>query len=506
MENLVLPNDVYNASLVQQVHPADWENPLPQGRYNLVVIGGGTAGLVTAAGAAGLGAKVALIERHLLGGDCLNTGCVPSKALLAAGRAFYDARNSQGFGLRGQEGLSIDFPAVMERMRHLRSSISHHDSAQRFRELGVDVYLGQASFVDAASVEVAGTRLHFDRAALCTGGRAAVPATPGLAQAGFLTNETVFSLTSLPQQLAIIGGGPIGCELAQAFARFGAQVHLIQRGPRVLPRDEADGALVVQEQFCKEGISLHLQTQLERVEQGTGAQKRLLLMEPEGETVLEVEEILVAAGRLPNLEGLNLERAGVAADPSGVSVDDQLRTTNKRIFAAGDICSNKKFTHLADAQARMLLSNALFFTRQKSSKLIVPHCTYTDPEVAQVGMTAQEAQAQGIEVESYTVPFESVDRALLDDESQGFARVHLHKGSDTIVGATIVGRHAGELISELTLAMTANKGLGTVGRTIHPYPTRAEVLRKLADAYNKTRLTGPVKKLFSAWFGWRRNR
>ncbi|MBM9615491.1 mercuric reductase [Desulfobulbus rhabdoformis] len=504
MQTMILPHDVHNEKLVQELHPADWENPHPQGRYNLVVIGGGTAGLVTAAGAAGLGARVALIERHLLGGDCLNTGCVPSKALLAAARAFYDARNSAGFGLRGQDGLTIDFPAVMERMRRLRSGISPHDSAHRFRELGVDVYLGQARFVDASSVEVGGSLLHFDRAALCTGGRAAVPATPGLAQAGYLTNETIFSLTSLPKQLAIVGGGPIGCELAQAFARFGAQVHLLQRGPRLLPRDDLDASLVVEERFREEGIHVHLQTQLERVEKGSGGEKRLLLVGQEGTTVLEVEAVLVAAGRVPNIEGLDLELAGVASDLAGVSVDDQLRTTNKRIFAAGDICSNKKFTHLADAQARILLSNALFLTRQKVSRLIVPHCTYTDPEVAQVGLTAQEARAQGIEVASYTVPFADVDRALLDGEPQGFARVHLHKGSDTIVGGTVVGRHAGDLISELTLAMTANKGLAAIGRTIHPYPTRAEVFRKLADAYNKTRLTGPVKKIFAAWLGWRR--
>jgi pyruvate/2-oxoglutarate dehydrogenase complex dihydrolipoamide dehydrogenase (E3) component len=501
------PEDDHNAELIAQVHPPDWVNPRPKGRYNLVVIGGGTAGLVTAAGAAGLGAKVALIERHLLGGDCLNTGCVPSKALLRASRAIFDARQGEQFGLKGLAAIGLDFGAVMERMRRLRAGLSRHDSALRFRDqLGVDVFLGQARFVDGESIEVAGARLTFDRAAICTGARATEPTVPGLAEAGFLTNETVFDLTELPKRLAVIGAGPIGCELAQAFARFGSRVTLIQRGPKLLPREDRDAARVLQSVLLREGVELLLETKVQSVEtlEGADGGKRLKLQWKGAPLNLEADAILVGVGRTPNVEGLELERAGVVSNERGVPVDDRLRTTNERIFAAGDVCSSLKFTHLADAQARILIANALFFTRQKVSDLVVPRCTYTDPEIAQVGLTAAEAEEQGLAVTTFTVPLAEVDRAVLDGESEGFARVHLRKGSDKILGATLVGRHAGEMISELTLAITAGQGLSAIGRTIHPYPTQAEVIRKLADAYNRTRLTDPVKKAMGAWLRWRR--
>nr|WP_321466109.1 mercuric reductase [uncultured Desulfobulbus sp.] len=505
MDHPLSPQDIYNAELLAQVHPPDWVNPKPEGRYNLVVIGGGTAGLVTAAGAAGLGARVALIERHLMGGDCLNTGCVPSKALLRAARAAFDARQSERFGVAGPDGPRVDFARVMERMRRLRAGISRHDSAHRFRDqLGVDVYLGQAHFLDGESIEVGGTRLVFDRAAICTGARAAVPPIVGLAEAGFLTNETLFNLTQLPPRLAVIGAGPIGCELAQAFARFGSRVTLLQRGPQLLPREDRDAAIVLERFFRRETITLLKETRVERIEVVSGGGRKLHLRQKETTTVLEVDALLVGVGRAPNIDGLALEKAGVAFTEQGVHVDDQLRTTNPHIYAAGDVCSARKFTHLADAQARILIANALFPARQKVSQLVVPHCTYTDPEIAQVGLTLAEADEANIAVDSFSVPLEAVDRAVLDGESEGFARVVLKKGTDRILGATLVGRHAGEMISELTLAMTSNQGLAAIGRTIHPYPTQAEAIRKLADAYNRTRLTEPVKRLMGAWLRWRR--
>ncbi|MGD9947011.1 MAG: mercuric reductase [Desulfobulbus sp.] len=509
MNQPLWPEDAHNAELLTQVHPPDWVNPKPEGCYNLVVIGGGTAGLVTAAGAAGLGAKVALIERHLLGGDCLNTGCVPSKALLRAAWAVFDARQAEQYGVKGLDAIELDFGAVMERMRRLRAGISRHDSALRFRDqLGVDVYLGQAHFVDGESIEVGGNKLAFDRAAICTGARAALPKVPGLGDAGFLTNETVFNLTELPQRLAVIGAGPIGCELAQAFARFGSHVTLIQRGPQLLPHEDRDAATLLQSALLRESVELLLETKVESVEpveEGLES-KRLNLLWKDTPLSLEVDAILVGVGRVPNIEGLELGKAGVAFNDRGVQVDNQLRTTNTRIFAAGDICSERKFTHLADAQARILIANALFYTRQKVSDLIVPRCTYTDPEIAQVGFNTTEIEQQGLAAESFTVPLDTVDRAILDGESEGFARVHLRKGTDKILGATLVGRHAGEMISELTLAMTSGQGLAAIGRTIHPYPTQAEAIRKLADAYNRTRLTAPVKKLMGLWLRWRRRR
>ena len=501
----VLPEDAHNQALVANVHPADWPNPEPRNRYNLVVIGAGTAGLVCAAGAAGLGARVALIERHLLGGDCLNTGCVPSKALIRAARAAHEARSGEVYGLRPDpEGALPDFAAIMARMRRLRAEISRHDSARRFRDqLGVDVFLGEARFTGADCIEVAGRRLTFHRAALCTGARAALPDIPGLNAAEPLTNETLFTLTTLPRRLAVLGGGPVGCEMAQALARFGSRVTLIQHGSQLLAREDSEVAALLATVFAREGIEVRLGSRVTgvRIE---GAERVLDLDGAGDADQLRVDAILVAAGRAPNVEGLGLEAAGIEFDRHGVRVDDRLRTTNPRVFAAGDICSPFKFTHAADAQARILLANALFPGRQKASRLVVPWCTFTDPEVAHVGLTAAQAEAQGIKATTLTVALTEVDRCVLDSESEGFARVHLRHGTDTILGATIVGRHAGEMIAELALAMTAGLGLGVIGRTIHPYPTRTEAVRKLADAWSRTRLTPTLRRLFAGWLAWRR--
>jgi pyruvate/2-oxoglutarate dehydrogenase complex dihydrolipoamide dehydrogenase (E3) component len=503
-ETLLQPDTEENRTLTANVHPPDWVNPDPAGRYNLVVIGGGTAGLVCAAGAAGLGAKVALIERHLLGGDCLNVGCVPSKGVIRASRAVFDARSSGGFGVRGLDGVHADFGQAMERMRRLRAGISQHDSARRFRdELGVDVFIGQGSFTGADSIDVAGKKLLFVRAALCAGARAQAPPIPGLSQAGYLTNETVFSLTELPRRLAVIGGGPIGCELAQAFARFGSQVTLIELSPQILGREDRDAAEILHQAFLREGIGLELGVKVLGVE--TRAGEKLLRLERDGQTFdVVADSILVGVGRAPNLEGLGLEAAGIASDKGGVTVSDTLRTSNPRVYAAGDICSAYKFTHMADAQARIVIANALFRGRQNNAALIVPWCTYTDPEIAHVGMYEADAAGKGIGVTTLTVPLAELDRAVLDGESEGFARVHLRKGTDLILGATIVARHAGEMINEFSLAITSGLGMSAIGKTIHPYPTQAEAIKKLADAYNRTRLTPLVKRILAAWLSWQR--
>ncbi|HEY6007898.1 MAG TPA: mercuric reductase [Geobacteraceae bacterium] len=500
------PDDAYNRALTANAHPPDWVNPDPAGRYNLVVIGAGTAGLVTAAGAAGLGARVALIERHLMGGDCLNVGCVPSKGMIRASRAIFDARSAAEFGVGDAAGLSIDFSRAMERMRAVRAGISRHDSARRFRdELGVDVFLGEGRFVAPDCVAVGDTRLRFSRAAVCTGARAAAPAVPGLAEAGFLTNETVFSLTELPPRLAVLGGGPIGCELAQAFRRMGSQVVLLQTAPQILHREDLDAAQLLADVFRREGIDLRLGVRLARV-RSKGREKVIAFEAGGTETEVAVDAILVGVGRAPNVEGLGLETAGIVYDPRrGVTVDERLRTSNPRVFAAGDCCSPYKFTHTADALARILIANALFRGRQRTSALTVPWCTYTDPEVAHVGMYERDAAARGLAVTTLTVPLTEVDRALLDGEAEGFARVHLRKGTDRILGATVVARHAGEMINELSLAITNGLGLSAIGRTIHPYPTQAEAIRKLADAHNGTRLTPFVKRVLGAWLAWQRS-
>ncbi len=502
---LLLPQDEHNARLVRNVHPSDWKNPEPASRYNLVVLGAGTAGLVAAAGAAGLGAKVALIERNFLGGDCLNVGCVPSKGIIRSGRAAYDVKKAVEFGVNGGPEVSIDFGKAMERMRRIRAGISRHDSVERFsKELGVDVFLGDGRFTGRDAVEVGGKLLRFRKAAICTGARPAAPAIQGIEETGYLTNENVFWLTELPRRLVVIGGGPIGCELSQTFARLGSRVTLLHSHGHILPREDADAAEIIRQSLLRDGVKLLLETKiLQAARQGTD---KIITVEKLGKREeMAADEILIGIGRAPNVEGLDLEAAGVEYDKrEGVKVNERLRTSNPNIYAAGDICFPYKFTHTADAMARIVIANALFMAGQKTSRLVIPWCTYTDPEIAHVGMYEKEAQDKGIDVFTLTMPLTDVDRALLDNETEGFARAHLKKGTDKILGATIVARHAGEMISELSLAMTAGLGLSAVGRTIHPYPTQAEVIKKLADAYNRTRLTPFIKKVFTFWLKWQR--
>ncbi len=501
---VVEPWDSHNQALVARVHPESWENPRPSGRYNLVVLGAGTAGLVTAAGAAGLGARVALVERELMGGDCLNVGCVPSKGLIRAARAAADVREAGEYGVRVPPGTSVDFAAVTERMRRLRAKISRADAAERFRDLGVDVFFGSASFSGPDAVEVDGRTLRFHRAVIATGARAAAPPIPGLAEAGYLTNETVFTLTELPRRLAVIGAGPIGCELAQAFARFGSEVSLIEVQDQILTREDRDAALCVERAMLADGVGLYLGARLQRVERA-GADLIIALERRGVAERLAVDRILVGVGRSPNVEGLGLDRVGVVSDPrAGVTVDDRLRTTNPSIYAAGDVCPGHKFTHNSDFQARIVIQNALFFGRARASALTMPWCTYTDPEIAHVGLSERDAAARGIAVRTFVQELADVDRAVLDGETGGFVKVHVRAGTDKILGATIVARHAGEMLPELTLAIVHGIGLGKVASVIHSYPTQAEAIRKLGDAYNRTRLTPLVKRLFAAWLGFLR--
>ncbi|HEY2952772.1 MAG TPA: mercuric reductase [Verrucomicrobiae bacterium] len=500
----VAPWDTHNQQLISNVHPLDWTNPCPAPRYNLVVIGAGTAGLVTAAGAAGLGAKVALVERHLMGGDCLNVGCVPSKCLIRSSRAAADARDGERFGVRVPPGVEVDFLFVMERLRKLRAGISNHDSAKRFSDLGVDVFIGNAAFASPDTIAVGDRTLRFKRAVICSGARAVQPSVPGLADAGFLTNETVFNLTERPRRLAVIGAGPIGCELAQAFQRLGSQVVLLHKNAHILDREDADAAAIVQDTFTREGIQLVLGMKLTRVEK-RGAEKVLFYTAGGKEDCVTVDEILAGAGRAPNVEGLNLEKVGVQFDRrDGVRVNDQLQTTNPRIYAAGDICMKWKFTHAADFAARIVIQNTLFLGRKKLSALTMPWATYTDPEIAHVGLYEREARERGLALDTYTRQFKEVDRAIAEGETEGFVKIHVQKGADKILGATIVARHAGEMISEISVAMAAGQGLGGLASVIHPYPTQAEAIRHCGDAYNRTRLTPTVKKLFKKWLEWTR--
>lgn len=503
------PDDEHNRTLIRNVHPPDWINPEPGGRYNLVVIGAGTAGLVTAAVAAAVGAKVALIERHLIGGDCLNVGCVPSKGVIRASRAWAEVRHAAEFGIGIPGGVKYDFGAVMARMRKLRARISYTDSAQRYKNMGVDVFIGEGRFTTPDTVEVGGKTLKFSMAAICTGARAAALPILGLSEAGYLTNETIFTLTELPRRLAVIGGGPVGCEMAQAFCRFRSQVCLFEQMDRILPKEDADAAQIVQEQMKKDGVCFVFQSQVTLVE-ARGEEKVIHYQVNGGTKELIVDEILLGIGRGPNVEGLSLEKAGVEYDSRmGVKVNNKLQTTNPRIFAAGDICFPFKFTHTADALAQIVIQNALFphpfgLGYATTDSLIIPWCTYTQPEIAHVGMYEAEVRVKGIDVETYTFRLDEVDRAILDGEDQGFARVHVRKGTDKILGATIVAAHAGDLISEFTLAMQTGAGLKTITRTIYPYPTQAEVIKKVANTWRKSTLTEGKKKILRRWFAWTR--
>ncbi len=493
-----LPKDENNLRRLRNLHPDHYQNPKPASRYNMVVIGGGSAGLVTAIVAAGLGGKVALIEKHLMGGDCLNVGCVPSKAMIRSAKTMGEIRNAQDYGIVSN-GAQVNFGAVMARVRHVQAQLSPNDSVWRYREAGVDVFLGEGRFTGMDTIEVAGATLKFKKAVIATGSRPAHPSIPGLVEAGYLTNETVFNLTEQPKRIAVIGGGPIGCELAQAFRRLGSEVTLFHNASQLLNREDADAAEIVQQVFLREGIKLALNSQITQIVT-QGNEKTVHFESGKEQQSVTVDEILVATGRVPNLDNLGLVTVGVQSDAKkGIIVNDYLQTTNPAIYAAGDVALAYKFTHAANAAARIVVQNTFFFGRKKLSDLKMPWCTYTDPEIAHVGLYEREAQAKGIKIDTYTVHFNENDRAVADGEENGFVKVHTAKGSDKILGATIVARAAGEMLNEITLAMVAGIGLKTIGDVIHPYPTQAEAIARVAGLYTRSRLTPTIKMLFTGW-------
>ncbi len=496
------PQDAQERERLHNVRPDDWRNPKPEERYNLVVVGAGTAGLVAAHGAAALGAKVALIERDLLGGDCLNVGCVPSKAIIRTSSLYADMRNASHYGAQIPADIDVDFSAVMQRMRGIRARISRVDSVQRLIAAGVDVFFGQARFTGLDTLEVDGAKLQFKKALIATGARPDAPSIPGLVDAGYLTNENVFDLTELPGRILVIGGGPLGCELAQAFGRLGSKVTIVQDMPLFLPKEERDAAQILSDALARDGIEVRLNTAAIKVRLD-GAQKFVDLVSDDYKSTVAVDAILTGTGRLPNVEGLNLQAAGVDYNPStGIDVDDFLQTSNRRIYAAGDVCLEHKFTHTADASARIVVRNALFLGRQRLSSLVIPWCTYTDPAIAHVGIYVRQANAQDIPVKTFTIPLHEVDRAIADGDEHGFVKIHVKEGTDRILGATIVARHAGEMINEITLAMVAGIGLRTLATVIHAYPTQAEAIKKAADAYNRTRLNPTIQSLLRRWLQW----
>jgi pyruvate/2-oxoglutarate dehydrogenase complex dihydrolipoamide dehydrogenase (E3) component len=484
--------------LLSHVRPPDWRNPSPQPLYDLAVIGGGTAGLVCAAGAAGVGARVALIERSRLGGDCLNTGCVPSKALLRSARVVGEARAGETVGV-----LAVthpDFTAVMRRLRERRADIAPHDSAGRLRDLGVDVFFGHAAFRDAETISVRANDpngpddpnlLRFRKAVIATGSRPAIPPIPGMDAVPLLTSETVFDLSHQPRSLAVLGGGPVGCELAQAFARLGTHVTVIESSPQLLPREDFDAAAIVARALSDDGVEV-----MTRVEVQAAAQAGAGVALTHAGGRIDADALLVATGRVSTVADLHLEAAGILSTPEGIVVDDRLRTANRRVYVAGDAASRYRFTHAADALARIVVRNALFFGRQAASRLVIPWCTFTSPEVAHVGVTSLEADKRGIA--TITIPLSEVDRAVIDDETAGFVRVHHRRGR--ILGATVVAHGAGELIGTITAAVQAGLTLGQLSAVVFPYPTLSTALRQAADAFQRTRLTPVARRVLEYYF------
>ncbi len=468
------------------VSPADYVNPQPQEKYNLVVIGAGPTGLITAIGAAGLGAKVALVERHAMGGDCLNVGCVPSKAILSAAKRF--------------QGHSDAFARSMAWLREVRAGIAEHDSVKRYSDQGVDVFLGEASFNADGMVQVAGQKLRASKTVISTGSRATMPPIAGLDEVPAITNEQVFDLTEQPRELLIIGAGAIGCELSQAFARLGTKVRLLEIAPRILVGEEPEASAALLQAMHELDVNVECGVMIDKVSHSDGQ----FIVHCKSGQQYQGDQLLVAAGRQPNLDGLNLAAVGVKYDRSGIIVDDKLRTSNRHIYAAGDVCSAVKLTHYADAQARIVIANALFAPTAKRSGIVVPRCTYTDPEVAQFGLTTAAAQQQGVAVKSWRVQWADMDRARAEGATRGFVEVLTKPGDDKILGATIVGAHAGDLLAPLLIMQANGLGLVAADKALLPYPTRGEYLRRLSDQVKREKLTPSVAKWMRRWLSWRR--
>ncbi len=466
--------------------------------FDLCVIGGGSGGLVAAAGAAKLGAKVVLVEKRALGGDCLWTGCVPSKALLQSAKVAQMQRDAASFGIPPCSP-AINLPDVMEHVTDVIRSIQPHDSPERFRELGVEVIFGAGRFLDAQRFEVDGRVLRATNFLLATGARPAIPPIPGLDQVPYLTHETLFSLREPVPSLIVIGGGPIGVEMAQAMHRLGSQVDLVNSQPQILPREDTELAATVFRHLAREGMRLHLGAKAVRVD-GEAGDLRLTITVDGQEQVLRASHLLVATGRQPSIEGLDLEAAGVALENGHVQTDGRLRTTAPHIYACGDVTSPYQFTHVAEHQAAIVLQNALFHLPAKARSRNIPWCTFCDPELARVGLSEKEAQEQQLKHQVYTLPHHDIDRAQTDGETQGMTKI-ITDEHGKLLGAAIVGAHAGELIHEFVLALDLGLSASELSRPMHIYPTLSQGNRRVAELRRNAALTPLRKRWLQRLFG-----
>ena len=474
--------------------------------YNIIAIGGGSAGLVSAYIGSVVKAKVALIEKHQMGGDCLNTGCVPSKALLRSAKILSYIKRSQDFGLKSAQ-VDFDFPDVMERVHNVIKKVAPHDSIERYTKLGVNCYTGSAKILSPHEVEVNGKTLTTKNIIIATGARPAIPPIPGLDQVDYLTTDTIWNLNKLPEKLMVMGGGPIGCELAQCFARLGSKVTMVEMLPDILIREDEEASRMVRQKFIAEGVDVRINSKCKEVVVQDG--KNYMLVEKDGETErVEFDRLLVAVGRAANAKGFGLEDIGVKLGPLGtVEVDQYLRTTtHKNIYACGDVAGPFQFTHTAAHQAWYCAVNALFspFKKFKVDYSVIPWATFTDPEVARVGLNEKDAKEQGIPYEVATYGIDDLDRAIADGEDMGYVKVLTPPGKDTILGVTIVGYHAGDLITEYVLAMKHGLGLNKILGTIHIYPTMAEANKYAAGIWKKNHAPTGLLNFIQKFHAWRR--
>jgi pyruvate/2-oxoglutarate dehydrogenase complex dihydrolipoamide dehydrogenase (E3) component len=471
---------------LDRVRPPGWRNPEPQPLYDLVIVGAGPAGVAAARAARAVGSTVALIERHWLGGNSLNFGSIPSKAIIRTGRAYEALVNSEAFSAPPVPEPVADLTAVMSRMRRLRTRIAEYWSAERLTADGIEIFFGQAGFTGKNSLSVDSRPLRFKKALIATGARACDGDIPGLNEAGYLTSATIFDIKTLPRRLAIIGGGPLGCEMAQAFAHMGSRVTILQNEPKFLPQEERDAAEILSRSLSRSGVDTRLNTQVVRVRSETG--EKWIEAELNGARYsLAFDEILLSVGRTANTEKLNLEAAGIERAPDGrVQVDDYLRTTNADVYAAGDVCMAHKFTNIAEASGRMAIQNAFNKAGHRCSQMLVPWCTYCDPEIAHIGMHVWDAKRRSIAVKSYTVMMQDVDRAITDGRDDGFVKIHVREGTDEILGATIVASRASEMINEIAVIMNAKVGMRQLAGILHTYPAQSDAIRLAAVAYLKS--------------------
>ena len=473
---------------------------------NLVVIGAGSAGLVAAYIAAAVKAKVILIEKHRMGGDCLNTGCVPSKALIRSAKFLAHARRAREFGMKSA-AVEFDFADVMERVQRVIRTVEPHDSVERYTGLGVECIEGEATITSPTTVSVNGRTITTRNIVIATGGRPLIPKVPGIGDAGYVTSDTIWGMRELPRRLLVLGGGPIGCELAQCFARFGSQVTQVEMLPRLLIREDPEVSEMVAAAFAAEGVAVRTGHKAKRF--ATEGNQKLLLCEHEGREIrIEFDQLLCAVGRVANTEGFGLEALGIHLGKGNtVETDAFLRTSCPTVFACGDVAGPYQFTHTAAHQAWYAAVNALFgkLKKFKADYSVIPWATFTEPEVARVGLNETEAKEKGIPFEVARYGIDDLDRAIADSEARGFVKVLTVPGKDRILGVTIVGEHAGDLIAEFITAMRHGLGLNKVLGTIHIYPTMAEANKYVAGVWKKAHAPVGLLRLVERYHAWMRS-